>query len=282
MKPKVWPASGTQVLPALTPRPWSALAHTSVTFPRISVANFPRISVAVYNHPRGCDDSFSSHGKSPEPSIDRWPPSASVTIAGIVDAAAATPRSRQRVRGRQERLTARRGRRRPDHPTRLPRSVHLAVRWPSRTCSGAASGPPPNRERLRDDSSAALVAVVEVVLTGCLRDMLRILADCDGPIHIVRPLAIKVRLPCASRMPPGPSTRLRRFLHLAYPSSIKDCLPRASGTSSGSSARLRRPIHVAPPVPLAACSPAAFGTAFGPSAPVYPPRLPSVTPTSSV
>jgi hypothetical protein len=85
--------------------------------------------------------------------------------------------------------------------------------------------------------------------------------------------------PAAFRTASGPST-------LVYPPrlpSITDlilapCSPLASGTSSGSVTRLRRPVHLAPPLPMTTCLKAAFRTAFGP----YPPRLPSVTATSSI
>jgi hypothetical protein len=317
------------------------------------------------DHPRACDDSFTSRGRLSGTINVRWlysraaydppgylrsvrlvlsvaaavvPPSASVTSPGIVGAAATPPR-RQRVRGHQERFTARRRRHPHTHPRGCHDSFTVAVRWPSRTGSRAASGPPPTVKGTMTTPPLLALAAAKDVLTGCLREILRTIhsvatahphrvfgdhqgssAVClrDIPRPSTRPrryLTANIRrrqelftarlrdifrviraaaaacpprallasmttyLPAAFTSGSGPST-------LVYPPrlpSITDlilapCSPLASGTSSGPVARLRRPVHMAPPLPMTTCVKAAFRTAFGP----YPPRLPSVTATSSV
>ena len=106
-------------------------------------------------------------------------PFASMTSPAIVDATAATPRSRkQRARSSSIGVNARRRRRRPC--VTIPRGCHdsftVAVRWPSRTGSRAASGSPPDRQGDRDHPLAAARRCRRsstLCSTGCLRDILR-------------------------------------------------------------------------------------------------------------
>jgi hypothetical protein len=116
------------------------------------------------------------------------------------------------------------------------------IRWSSRTCSPAASGTSSDQPLGCDDSvHLAHPVVIEDVLTGCLRDILR------------------------------PATRVLRLGHFARPVSIEDVSVGRLRDILGPATGLRRLPHLARPVRMTTCSPATFGTASRPSARVYRP-----------
>jgi hypothetical protein len=163
----------------------------------------------------------------------------------------------------------------------IPRGRHDPFTSPSGGRRGAAQGPPPNRQRDRDHPSAARAG-------GRRGRAHRFSGKPSAPaarLATAHPhrasVAIKVRSAVRLPVPPGPSTRLRRFLHLAYPSSTKNRSPRASGD-------ILRIIRAA----ATAHSPRASGADSGVLTGrlrdrlrtirhLVPAALPSVTPTSS-
>jgi hypothetical protein len=164
--------------------------------------------------------------------------------------------------------------------TRLQRPIHIECSVTIKDRLPSASGTSRDRRRGRDAYLTANIRRRQELLTARLRDIFRIIRAAAAACPLRALLAsMTTYLPAAFTSASGPST-------LVYPHrlpSITDlilapCPPLASGTSSGSVARLRRPVQLAPPLPMTTCLKAAFRTAFGP----YPPRLPSVTATSSI
>ncbi len=120
-------------------------------------------------HPRGCDDSLTRvsggrRGHAPWLPPDRPP----FHPHGCDDSLTRMSAGR---RGHAPWLPPDRP---PFHPRALRRFAHLHVRWPSRTCYVAASGPSSDPStRVRHLVHFACPVTVEDVLRSCLRTVLR-------------------------------------------------------------------------------------------------------------
>jgi hypothetical protein len=94
---------------------------------------------------------------------------------------------------------------------------------------------------------------------------------CDDSVHLAHPVVIEDVLTGCLRDILRPATRVLRLGHFARPVSIEDVSVGRLRDILGPATGLRRLPHLARPVRMTTCSPATFGTASRPSARVYRP-----------